>query len=151
MVRPILAALALVQILYFAPLASAQTQKWDQAAATEAAGKLGSSIGGLRDVLQGSPQLQQLATRRVMYEIMDNLRQMEFMSDSLFARLKNGEGMEETLPTYNKLQQTHRYTEVLAQKVDITAVTKPKLDEAETWLAKLAPYYPAQPQIQDLR
>ena len=59
--------------------------------------------------------------------------------------------MEETLPTYNRLQQTRRYTEVLAQKVDITAVTQPKLDEAEKWLAKLAPYYPAQPQIQDLR
>ena len=151
MVRPILAALALTQVLCFAPLASAQTQKWDQAATTDAANKLEAAISGLRDILQASPQLQAIATRRYMYEIMDNLRQMEFLSQSLSSRLKKGEGLEETLPTYNKLQQIRRDTQVLAQKVDITAITRPKLDEAQTWLAKLEPYYPAQPQIQDLR
>lgn len=151
MVRPILAALALVQILSFAPSASAQTQKWDQAVATEAADKLVGAISGLRDILMTSPQLTMPSTRRVMYEIMDNLRQMEFLTQSLSARLKKGEGMEETLPTYNKLQQMRRDTQVLAQKVDISAITRPKLDDAQMWLAKLEPYYPAQPQIQDLR
>jgi hypothetical protein len=109
------------------------------------------SIDGLRDILRTSPQLTAISTRRYMFEIMDNLRQMEFLSQSLSSRLKGGEGMEETLPTYNKLQQIRRDTQVLAQKVDISAITRPKLDEAQTWLAKLEPYYPAQPQIQDLR
>ena len=151
MVRPILAAIALVQILSLAPLASAQTQAWDQAAATEAAGKLESAIVGLRDILQTSPQLQNPGTRRLMYEIMDNLRQMEFMSQTLHASLSKGAGLDETLPTYNKLQQERRYTEVLSKRVDISAITQPKLDEARTWLAKLEPYYPAQPGVQDVK
>ena len=82
---------------------------------------------------------------------MDNLRQMEFTAQTLKVELGKGAGMEETLPTYNRLQQLRRETEVLAQKVDITAVTRPKLEEAKMWLKVLEPFYPAQPQIEDLR
>ena len=35
--------------------------------------------------------------------------------------------------------------QVLAQQVDITAMTRPKLDKAQDILNKLAGYYPAEP------
>ena len=152
MFRPILAPVALALTLALAQPGAAQTQKWDQPAATAISGDLEQAISGLRDVVRGSPQLQVPSSRRTyIYEILDNLRQMEFLSGSLKARLIQGEGLEETTPTYNKLQQIRRDTEVIAQKVDISAITKPKLDAANEQLAKLAPYYPPQPTIQDLR
>jgi hypothetical protein len=152
MVRPILAAVALALTLALAQPGAAQTQKWDQAAVTQIAADLEKAITGLRDIVRASPQLQVPSSRRsYIYEILDNLRQMEFMSQTLAVRLKNGEGLEETTPTYNKLQQIRRDTEVIAQKVDISAITQPKLDAAREQLAKMAPYYPTQPQIQDLK
>ena len=66
----------------------------------------------------------------------------------MHAALKSGAGLEETLPTYNRLQQIRRDTEVLAQRVDISAITQPKLDRASDILSKMEPYYPAQPKIE---
>jgi hypothetical protein len=152
MVRPILASATLALTLALAQPGAAQTQKWDQAAATQIAGDLETAVSGLRDIVRASPQLQVPSSNRTyIYQILDDLRQMEFMSQSLHSRLSAGEGLEETTPTYNKLQQTRRDTEVLAQKVDISTITKPKLDAAREQLAKLAPYYPGQPQVQDLK
>ena len=151
MIRSILAAAVLLLGVCLAPVSGAQTAKWDQAAATDLAVQLQDAVSGLRDTVRGSAQLQVPSNRHYIYEILDNLRQLEFLSQSLQSRLKNGEGLEETTPTYNKLQQVRRDTEVIAQKVDITAVTKPKLDQAREILAKLEPYYPPQPKIQDIK
>lgn len=151
MVRRTLAVLALVPLLGFAAAVGAQTQKWDQAAVTAAASKLPPAIDGLREIIRGGPALQIQSKRRIIYQILDNLRLMEFSSQTLAAELKKGAGMEETVHTYNRLQQIRRDTEVLAQKVDISAVTRPKLEEAQSVLAQIEPFYPAQPQVEDLR
>jgi hypothetical protein len=135
---------AALLLLASAP-AYAQTQAWNQEVATSLAGELEKAVSGLRDVVRGSPNLQNPGSRRKMYEIMDNLRLIEQSATSLHASLKGGAGMEETLPTYKRLQQIRRDTEVLAQRVDITAVTQPKLDEARGVLEKLEPYYPTEP------
>jgi hypothetical protein len=126
--------------------ARAQTQAWNQEVVTTLAGELEKSVSGLRDVVRGSPNLQNPAYKRKMYEIMDNLRLIEQSATSMHAALKNGAGMEETLPTYKRLQQIRRDTEVLAQRVDITAVTRPKLDQAKDILGKIEPYYPTEPE-----
>jgi len=102
-------------------------------------------VSGLRDVVRGSPNLDIPTKRRKMYQIMDNLRLIEYSATSLHASLKNGAGMEETLPTYKRLQQLRRDTQVLAQQVDVTAVTKPKLEKCQELLAKIEPFYPAEP------
>jgi hypothetical protein len=125
--------------------AHAQTQAWNQEVVTTLAGELEKAVSGLRDVVRGSPNLQNPAYKRKMYEIMDNLRLIEQSATSMHAALKGGAGMEETLPTYKRLQQIRRDTEVLAQRVDITAVTRPKLDLAKDILAKIEPYYPTEP------
>jgi len=126
--------------------AHAQTQAWNQEIVTTKAGELEKSVSGLRELVRASPNIQNPGTRRKMYEILDNLRLIEQSATSLHAELKKGAGMEETLPTYKRLQQIRRDTEVLAQQVDITAVTRPKLDEAKGLLASIEPYYPPEPQ-----
>ncbi|HTO08818.1 MAG TPA: hypothetical protein VMR86_17350 [Myxococcota bacterium] len=137
----------LAALLVFASTgAHAQTQAWNQEVVTALAGQLEKSVSGLRDVVRGSPNYNNPAYKRKLYEIMDNLRMIEQSATSMHASLKDGAGMEETLPTYKRLQQIRRDTEVLAQRVDITAVTRPKLDEAKGILEKIEPYYPAEPE-----
>ena len=53
-------------------------------------------------------------------------------------------GDDEVAPLGDKLRPQVR-TELLATQVDITAVTRPKLDKAKDLLAKIEPYYPAEP------
>jgi len=151
MVRRTLATFVLVPLLCLAHPSAAQTQKWDQLMVTEAATKLAASVAGLRDIIRGGGTTQTPTNRRIVYQIMDNLRQLEFTAQTLKIELSKGAGMEETQPTYNRLQQLRRDTEVLAQKVDISAIVRPKLDEAKTWLKILEPFYPPQPVIEDLR
>lgn len=150
MIRFIVAAigaLALVQTFGLARGAAAQTQPWNQEVMTATAGELEDTISGLRDVVRGSPNLDIPAKKAVVKQIVDNLRQMEASASSLHASLKRGAAMEETLPTYMRLQQLRRDTAVLAERVDITAVTAPKLEQAQALLHKMEPYYPAQPAV----
>jgi len=103
------------------------------------------AVSGLRDSVRQSPNWQIPTQRRKLYEIQDNLRQIEQAASSLHAALRGGAGMEETLPTYKRLQQIRRDTAVIAQRVDISAFTQPKLDKAKDLLEKIEPYYPKEP------
>jgi len=140
-----LAAFLLLQTAGLAREAAAQEKPWNQEVTTALAGELEDAVSGLRDAVRKSPSLQIPQQRRKLYEIIDNLRLIEQSATSLHAELKKGAGMEETLPTYKRLQQIKRDTEVLAQQVDITAMTRPKLDKAQDILTKLAGYYPPEP------
>jgi hypothetical protein len=150
MTRPIavtLAAFLLIQSAGLAREAVAQSQQWNQEVATSLAGELEDSVSGLREAVRQSPNMQYPSQRRPIYEILDNLRMIEQSAGSLHASLKGGAGMEETLPTYQRLQQIRRDTEILATRVQITAFTQPKLDKAKGILAKLEPFYPSQPVV----
>ena len=151
MTRPLvvtLAAFLLFQSSGLAREAAAQAKPWNQEVATALAGELEDAVSGLREAVRQSPNMQYPTQRRLLYQIMDNLRMIEQAATSLHAGLKNGAGMEETLPTFMRLEQIRRDTEVLAQKVEITAFTQPKLDKARDILAKLEPYYPPQPKLE---
>lgn len=148
MIRSLVVTLAGFLVIHSFGLAgdaSAQSLPWNQEVVTTRAGELEEAVSGLRDIVRASPNLQIPNFRRKMYMILDNLRLIEQSATSLHAALRNGGGMEETLPTYKRLQQIRRDTEVLAQQVDITAVTRPKLDKAKDLLAKIEPYYPEEP------
>ena len=140
-----IAALALVQVLGVVRLASAQAQPWNQEVVTATAGELEEAVSGLRDTVRGSPNLDVPTKKRTIYQILDNLRMIEASAGSLHAALRGGAGMEETLPTYKRLQQLRRETADLAQRVDISAITKPKLEKARDLLQKIEPYYPPEP------
>jgi hypothetical protein len=117
---------------------------WDQAKVTALAYDLENSVEGLRDALRESPQWTYPAgPRAVLYQIRDNLRWIESEAISLHAMLAKGEGMDATLNSFRRIQSLKRETEDLAQRAQATAFTKPALAKAETALAALAAYYPA--------
>lgn len=150
MTRPLvvtLAAFLLLQTGGLAREAAAQAKPWNQEVTTALAGELEAAVSGLREAVRQSPNMQYPTQRRPLYQIIDNLRMIEQSATSLHASLKGGAGMEETLPTYQRIQQVRRDTEYLAQRVDITAFTKPKLDKAKDILSKLEPYYPPQEKV----
>ena len=137
-----LGAFLIIQSAGFARDGSAQSLPWNQEVVTTRAGELEDAVSGLREAVRQSPNWQIPSQRRNLYEIQDNLRMIEQSATSLHASLRGGADMEETLPTYKRLQQVRRDTEVLAKRVDIGAFTKPKLDKAKELLEKIEPYYP---------
>lgn len=140
-----LAAFVVTLSTSFAREAAAQSLPWNQEVVTARAGELEEAVSGLRDAVRQSPNWQIPTQRKRLYDISDNLRMIEQAATSLHAALRGGEGMEATQPTYKRLQQIRRDTVVLAERVDISAITKPKLDKAKDILAKIEPYYPAEP------
>jgi hypothetical protein len=145
MARSLVVMLTALCVAGSAHFAAAQSLPWNQEVVTARAGELEDAVSGLRDAVRQSPNWQIPSQRRRLYEIVENLRLIEQAATSLHAELKKGEGMESTLPTYKHLQQVRRDTVVVADRVDISAVTKPKLDKANDLLKKIEPYYPVEP------
>jgi len=124
--------------------ARAQSQPWDQEKTAALAGELESAVSGLRDAVRKSPMWGNPQQKRTLYRIADKLRLIESESASLHAQLVKGAGMDETLPTYERIQRLRRDAQVHAAKTDVSAFTKPKLDRATEVLGLIAPYYPPQ-------
>ncbi len=121
---------------------SAQTEAWNQEKTAALAGELESAVSGLRDAVRKSPMWENPQQKRTLYRISDKLRLIESESASLHAQLVKGAGMDETLPTYERIQRLKRDAQVLAKKTDVSAFTKPKLDRATEVLNLLAVFYP---------
>lgn len=132
--------------LLVAPRAFAQTEAWNQEKVAALAGELESAVSGLRDAVRKSPTWQNPQQKRTLYRISDKLRLIESEATSLHAQLVKGAGMEETLPTYERIQRLKRDVQVQAKKTDVSAFTQPKLDRATQVLGLLAPFYPAPPE-----
>ena len=78
-----------------------------------------------------------------MFRIADQLRLIESEATSLHARLARGAGMDETLPTYQRIQRLRRQAQTNANRSDVSAQTQPQLDRANAVLTQLAPFYAA--------
>jgi hypothetical protein len=132
--------------LAWAPVgvAHAQAQPWNQEKVTALASELETAVSGLRDAVRKSPAWQNPQQKQTLYKIADKLRQIESESVSLHAQLVKGAGMQETLLNYRHIQRLRRDAQVLAQKTDVSAATKPKLDRTTEVLGLIEPYYPPQ-------
>ena len=141
-----IAVLFVVLGLFFAARASAQTESWNQEKTAALAGELESAVSGLRDAVRKSPTWENPQQKQTLYRISDQLRLIESESASLHAQLVKGAGMDETLPTYERIQRLKRDVQVLAKKTDVSAFTQPKLERATEVLNRLAVFYPAKPE-----
>ena len=125
--------------------AQAQTAKWDQAAVTAAAAEYETAVSGLRDAVRKSNTWTTSPQKSKLYQIAQDLRQIEWLAQSLHSDLVKGDGLEATTPEYLEILQRREYAKADAMFVDIGASIKPKLDASRAALAKLAAYYPKQP------
>jgi hypothetical protein len=139
-----LAGFVAVAVIALPPFfaARAQTARWNQAAVTAAAGELESAVSGLRDAVRKSTTWTTSPDKAELYEISQDLRQIEWLSTNLHADLKQGEGLEATLPVFNEILEARDYARADAAFVDISASIRPKLEAARAALVKLAAFYP---------
>lgn len=122
--------------------AHAQTAKWDQAAVTSAAAEYEGAVTGLRDAVRQSIAWTQSPNLSSLYQVAQDLRQIEWLAQSLHADLKKGEGLEATTPVYLEMLETRNYAQAEAMFVDVNAQVKPKLDAARAAFTKLSAFYP---------
>lgn len=125
--------------------AHAQTAKWDQAAATAASADFEAAVTGLRDAVKQSLVWTQEPNKAPLYQIAQDLRQIEWLAQSLHADLVKGEGLDATTPVYLQMVETRSYAKADAMFVDIGAQIKPKLDASRAAFAKLSAFYPSTP------
>ena len=125
--------------------AQAQTAKWDQAAVTAAAAEYEKAVTGLRDAIRQSTAWTMTPDRSKLYKISQDLRQIEWLAQSLHGDLAKGEGLEATTPIYNQMLENREYAKADAMFVDITDFIRPKLEASRAALTKLAAFYPKQP------
>jgi hypothetical protein len=125
--------------------ANAQTQAWDQAKVTAAAAEFESAVSGLREAVKQSSQWTISVNKAPLYQVLQDLRQIEWLSQSLHADLVKGEGLEATTPQYLQMVETRSYAKADAMFVDIGASIKPKLDASRAAFTKLTAFYPATP------
>jgi len=137
----VVAALALM----LAPGASAQTAKWDQAAVTAAAADYEKAVTGLRDAVRQSTAWTMTPNKSKLYQISQDLRQIEWLAQNLHGDLVKGEGLEATTPIFNQIQENREYAKADAMFVDINDFIKPKLAASQAAIAKLSAFYPAAP------
>ncbi len=125
--------------------AHAQTAKWDQAAVTAAAAEYEAAVSDLRQSVRQSNANSLTPNKSKVYQIMQDLRQIEWLAQSLHGDLKKGEGLEATTPIYKEILENREYAKADAIFVDITDFIRPKLEASRAALAKLAAFYPTQP------
>jgi hypothetical protein len=134
----VVAALALA----LAPDARAQTAKWNQVAVTSAAKEYETAVTGLRDAIRQSSAWTTTPNKSKLYQISQDLRQIEWLAQSLHADLVKGEGLESTTPIFNQIQENREYAKADAMFVDINDFIKPKLAASQAAIAKLSAFYP---------
>ena len=125
--------------------AQAQTAKWDQAAVTAAAAEYEAAVSDLRQSVRQSTASTLSPNKSKIYQIMQDLRQIEWLAQSLHADLVKGEGLEETTPDFNEILENRGYAKADAIFVDITDFIRPKLEVSQAALTKLSAFYPTQP------
>jgi hypothetical protein len=144
MTRPIAIGVAMLALV-MALGARAQTAKWDQAAATAAAAEFEAAVSGLRDAVRKSSAWTTSPNRSKLYQITQDLRQIEWLAQSLHADLVKGDGREETTPEFFEIQERREYAKADAMFVDISDFIRPKLESSRAAMAKLSAFYPTPP------
>ncbi|MGH9887204.1 MAG: hypothetical protein ACREBE_16880, partial [bacterium] len=115
-----------VLALVVAANAGAQSAKWDQAAVTAAAADFDTAVSGLHDAVRQNQEASLAPGRSDTYQILQDLRQIEWLAQTLHADLSKGAGMEATAPTYYEILETRDYAKVDAMYVDISDFVRPK-------------------------
>ena len=139
--------LALAALLGAGGIASAQSEKWNQAKATALAGELVNSVSNLEQQLQNNAQAGDPFMEETVWQVGDSLGLLQFEATRLQALLASGKGMKPTLPAYKRLQQLHRECQAYTGQFQQTAILTPSLDKARAALQALSAYYPPQPAL----
>lgn len=125
---------------------AAQPLAWDQAKATELAGKLADSVKGLRASARRQPPTSlasgQSASRM---RLIDRLRVIERESRALHEELKKGESKASTFPIFRRIDELRRSAAEDARRMFLPQETLDMIQAARAVLEELRSYYGAAP------
>jgi len=144
--RPWLAAMV-VATLTVGWIATAETDStesipWDQQAVTDLSKELAKGVTAIEDAFRHEPgNAMPTGDTRARREIKQDLRRLRREADSLAKQLESGEGREDTLNVFLKLQEITYYTANHGKRAALTQPTLDRVAEARDALTKLAPYY----------
>ncbi|HTY19153.1 MAG TPA: hypothetical protein VMH82_15590 [Myxococcota bacterium] len=139
-------AIVALTLCVAASSAEAQQKSWDQKAVTALAQKLAASLRDLRVTVRRNPQATKGSPQRqAQFRARDSLRLLVVTSQRLATQLKGGADMDETLPTFRRLQSLRRDAETDGRRADIPAPTLERITSVQALIDQLAAYYQEAP------
>jgi hypothetical protein len=131
----------LTAFLLSPPLARAGPMPWDQERAAAIAGELALAVERVKRSLERDPEQPSVMQEKQRRGLIVDVRRLSALSAELAARLKAGEGLEETRPVYESIQRFRREAREAGRDVLNPASTARDIVAARGLLQRLAAYY----------
>jgi hypothetical protein len=123
-----------------------QREPWDQAKLTQLSGELAESVSGLRASARRNPPPNVASGQsRSWYRVLDLLRVIEQETGALQKALEAGEGHDETLPIFERIEELRVRAAQEGRRLFLPEGTMTKIRNARGVLEKIRPYYDAKP------
>jgi hypothetical protein len=143
MFRGIVAAAAAAFVIT-AGAASAELAKWEQERVAKYAAELKLATADLKKALDGVG-IQNFAQQNAMYQVEDTVEMLDTAANGLDHALRKGNGRDQTLPRYKRVESLRRDAEEQGRSADIPDAVFEKVFTVGSALIKLRPYYVDEP------
>lgn len=144
MFRGVLAAAGAAAFLITAAAASAELARWEQERVARYAAELKLATADLKKAIDGVG-IQNLAQANALYQVKDTVEMLDTAANGLDHALKKGQGRDETMPRYKRVESLRRDAEEEGRSADIPEAVFEKVFAVGAALLKLRPYYVAEP------
>jgi hypothetical protein len=144
MFRGVLAAAGAAAFLLTAAAASAELARWEQERVARYAAELKLATADLKKAIDGVG-IQNLAQANAMYQIKDTVEMLDTAANGLDHALKKGQGRDETMPRYKRVESLRRDAEEEGRSADIPDAVFERVFAVGAALLKLRPYYVEEP------
>ncbi|MDJ0785671.1 MAG: hypothetical protein QNK05_02615 [Myxococcota bacterium] len=121
---------------------------WDQARVTQYAEELVAACSELDGSLAARPTYVTQVNQRAFYQARDDIRVMNSSAKRLLARLKDGEGRDETHPIYKRISLLRNSAAEEGRKAAIPEDIMAKATAVGGALLKIRPYYEGEPDVE---
>ena len=136
---------AVALLLLSAPVRAAGPQPWDQEKVTQIARELGEAVAEVRDAFRKEPSADLGSLQmNARYRLEEKLRLLDSETQALQGRLAAGEGIDATLPIYDRIGSLARDAREEARKQAVAKPVQERVDHAEATWSRLTPYYTKQ-------
>ncbi len=120
----------------------AQPATWDQERVTALGEELRKAVSGVRSGFRNQPPAGiGSGQARSFYAIQDKLRVIESESRAFASALEKGQGHDQTVHMYERIQMLRRDAAEIARRLMLTEPVLDKIAAARDVLIRLAPYY----------
>jgi hypothetical protein len=115
--------------------------RWDQARMTRYAEQLAEAVAQAREEVRKSPMSQNIAQRQTQYDLKEDMRLLANTTAHLASELKQGEGPEETLATFERIASLRLQAEEHGRRALIEQSVLDALVRAGAIHNQMKPYY----------